>query len=53
MGRETRREVAPLLPNEGRALVELRVDMEDGATRTEYPVSLLRGFYKLARKEFN
>lgn len=36
LGRERRREGASLLPNEGSALVELRMDMEEEATKAEY-----------------
>lgn len=35
LGRKARREGAALLPNEGSALVELRMDVEDGVTKTE------------------
>lgn len=34
LGRKARREGAALLPNEGSALVELRMDVEDGVTKT-------------------
>lgn len=35
LGRKERREGATLLPNEVSALVELRIDMEEGETKTK------------------
>lgn len=44
LGRKARREGAALLPNEGSALVELRMDVEDGELNCPFmPLILLTG----------